>query len=686
MNIRKAFQFGVGGMIGGLLTVTVGLLLFYIEPLGKGLVHLSYNLPFMTRPTISSDEVVLVYIDDASHDKLKQSYLAPWDRALHAKLINRLKAEGARAVVFDVIFSDEMTNNLAADDQLAQAIKAAGNVVLAADFLIESSGNATGSRVQTPHDKFMEGAMNIGLAELGTDEDFIVRRYFAGRPDVLVSSLSWATAEALSMPIAASGNEQDKYAERWLNYYGPPLWLPYKSYYEVVSDDELERRSVPPGFFKNKIVFVGANIFTYLQGQRKDEYRNPYSFWGGGSGSLVKRAFMPGVEVHATAMLNLARGEWLTRLPWRQEQAMILLYGLLFGIALAQLRPFQAGFIGFASMAGTTIASYYVFKWYRIWSPWLIVVAAQIPIAMIWSIIFNSVNLYVQKRLMQQSLSMYVSPSRVKQILKNPTILKPGAEKQEVSILFSDIANFTSFSEGMDSDELATVMNTYFETTVSNCIDPAQGTVVKFIGDAIFAIWNAPERQLNHQELACRGALLLRDSVTSFQFGKPGLVVRTRIGLHAGLANVGNFGSRRRIDYTALGENINLASRMEGLNKYLGTDILVTGEIFSAVTDKFITRHAGRFQLKGFEKAVDVYELISAADQGEPSRAWREAYADALKHYQAGDLDAAEAGFHCVLKMRADDGPSQFFVKHIHELRAHPSSEEWSGIVELKEK
>jgi adenylate cyclase len=397
---------------------------------------------------------------------------------------------------------------------------------------------------------------------------------------------------------------------------------------------------------------------------------------------------MPGVEIQATIFLNLIRGDWLTRVPFKVDLAFVILTGLLFGVGLARMRPLIGALVAIAGIIAITFVAKLFFMESRQWFSWVLMAGVQIPVAASWAILFNTVSLFVQKRLMEQSLSMYVSPHRAKQIIKNPKILQPGAEKQEVSIIFSDIANFTSMSEGMDSDELAKMMNRYFDQAVDNCLHRTDGTVVKFIGDAIFAIWNAPEPQLAHQELACRGALLLRDQVTDFQFNKPGLEVRTRIGVHTGVANVGNFGSRTRIDYTAIGENINLASRMEGLNKYLGTDVLITGDVNTAVKGKFVTRFCGLFQLKGFERAVEVHELLAEAgpEEEEKSRAWREAYAEALKTFQSGDWASAEAGLHCVIKMRGKDGPSEFLLKHIKEHSDTPPAPGWDGVVELKEK
>ena len=160
----------------------------------------------------------------------------------------------------------------------------------------------------------------------------------------------------------------------------------------------------------------------------------------------------------------------------------------------------------------------------------------------------------------------------------------------------------------------------------------------------------------------------------------------TRIGLHTGVANVGNFGSTQRVDYTALGENINLASRMEGLNKYLGTTVLMTGEAYHAIADQVVARFAGRFRLKGFEKSVEVFEPLAPADQAEATRVWRESFAEGLKAFQARNLEAAAAAFRRTMELHPDDGPSKFYVARIEEFRAEGFPEHWQGEVELKEK
>jgi adenylate cyclase len=250
-------------------------------------------------------------------------------------------------------------------------------------------------------------------------------------------------------------------------------------------------------------------------------------------------------------------------------------------------------------------------------------------------------------------------------------------------LFFSDIVNFTSIAEGMDSDQLAHLMNAYFEAAVSRCIHKTDGTVVKYIGDAIFALWNAPEFQSDHAVRACEAALHFRELGSHQVDGKE---LRTRIGLHTGLANVGNFGSAERVDYTALGENVNLASRLEGLNKFLGTVCLLSGDTKQLVGDRLITRLAGRFRLKGFEKAVEVYELIGWPGQEGDSRAWRDCFAEALLAFQRGNLDAAEKGFRRTLELHPDDGPSGLYLSRLAELRGGTLPPGWNGEIELKEK
>jgi adenylate cyclase len=234
----------------------------------------------------------------------------------------------------------------------------------------------------------------------------------------------------------------------------------------------------------------------------------------------------------------------------------------------------------------------------------------------------------------------------------------------------------------MDSDELAAMMNEYFQGAVGQCVHRTDGTVVKYIGDAIFALWNAPEHQADHAARACAAALHFRELS---KLPVRGHSLNTRIGLHTGVANVGNFGSEDRVDYTAIGESVNLASRMEGLNKYLGTNCLISGATKKEVGESFVTRRIGLFQLKGYEGLVEVHELVAFPEAAEESRAWREAFATALEHFERRDLVQAQPAFRRVLTLRPDDGPTRHYQSRIAEILAEPDPN-WPTHTVLKDK
>ena len=660
----------MGDAIGSLLAVTlgVGLLVFHFS-LGEKLIHLSYDLPFLHRPITKPDGVVMIYMDDDSHRELRQPYDGPWDRGIYAQLVERLTADQAKAVVFDILFSGPNRNHPEGDERFARAIKANGKVVLCADYTFTADDSPTLIRAIDPF--YDAAASALGFVQVHTDQDFITRRHLHVPFEKEADSYSSYTWEAAALVGAVvTSDPKNRFTERWLNYYGPPGIIPSVSFHRAITMNAY----CPAGAFSNKVVFIGGSLKTKFSGERKDEYRTPYTKGG---------QFSPAIDVQATQFLNLVRGDWLNRFPAPAEWAVIVLAGLLFGYGLSQFRPLAASGIAIFGGIVITVIAHLIFWKFRLWFPWMIIIAAQIPIALLWSVVFNSVQLYVQNKLFEQTLSFYLSPKLVKKFASNKELLKPGAKKETLTILFSDIASFTSISEGMDSDELALHMNKYFESAVTQCIHYTDGTIVKYIGDAIFSFWNAPDLQADHQLRACEAALRFRDQPPQFMNNQQ---IITRIGLHTGVANVGNFGSTARVDYTALGENINLASRMEGLNKYLGTEVLITGETQSGIEGRLVCRALGKFRLKGFERSVDVFQLVGPPDRAEASRPMREAFAEALKLFQSGYFNRAETAFLGVLEIAPKDGPTLFFLHQIEHFRVEPPPPQWSGEVELKEK
>jgi len=655
-------------VFGALLTTGLGWSLFSF-PLGRSLISASYDWLLVSRGTVVARDAVLVYLDEISYQKLGQPLNAPWDRTLHARLIDRLTAAGARAVVFDIVFSDPDRNNPAADQQLARAFKANGRVILAADNV--RVGPKT-KQIFRPFDLLLDSAAGVGSAEVDPDRDLVVRTH---TPEEQLQSLSWAAAEFLN---ASATKDSHQTGTRWMNYYGPPNSLLWKSYYEA-----LDPARVGNDFFRDKVVFIGARINTKFAGERKDEYVNPFgAFSSSAMTEAMEARFIPGVEIQATACLNLLRSDWLMRWSPATEEAIIIAVGLVFGFGLVRIRPTFATIVAVTGLSVVGLSSYFVFRRTLIWFP-VLIVASQIAVAFLWSITFNSIQLYVQKRLYEYTLGLYLSPKLVKKFSRDSNFLKPGAEEHTITILFTDIEDFTVLSQGISSGALAKLMNQYFHIAVSQCIHKTDGTVVKYIGDAVFAFWNAPELQADHEYRACEAALRFRDAGEQEIDGKR---LHTRLGIHTGSARVGNFGSPERVDYTALGESVNLASRLEGLNKYLGTDCVISGETRKGLGERLISRPLGQFQLKGFEKPVEVHEIVGWPDQAEATLPWRESFAQALSNYQQRNLEFAELGFRRTLELKPDDGPSKFYLAKLEELATQELPDQWVTHTILKEK
>ena len=644
------------------------------------LKQLSYDQPFLTRSKSIPDDIVLVYLDDRSHQELQQPYTAPWDRNWHTKLIQRATREGARAIIFDIVFSDPSPDGPAVDSALAKAIEENEHVILAADLVkSELSGDSAHQMLEivAPFAPFDLACADIGFSTLKQGTDLTIREHFHVDTSYdLVDSLTWATARHLGLKEAQENDNRNK--PRWINYYGPPRTLPFLSFSDVVGQSAKKEN-----LFKDKIVYVGAHLQTYNSGERKDEFVSPWSAWDLGGENWK---FIAGVEIHATVLLNLLHNEWISQIPKQIQLIYFVLFGTVIGGGLIFMRPLAATLTAVILAVLVILAAHYLHWVHRLWFPWVISLAAQIPIAWAFTVAFNSIKLYVQKQLLEQSIRAYLSPKLVKAFASrsDENFLKPGATKQHLSILFSDIEGFTSLSEGMDSSELANLMNGYFEATVSNGIHATDGTVVKYIGDAIFAFWNAPEPQDDHATRACEAAIQIQLQPYEFSESKP---INTRIGIHTGTADVGNFGSANRVDYTAIGENINLAARLEGLNKYLATRTLISIETRDAADSSIITRDLGFFRLKGFERTVQVLELIGAGETArESSLPYTGVFAEALEAFQKRDFTAAKTRFTQLLDIKPNDGPSLFYLKQIEVLHDAPPAEDWQGEVELAEK
>jgi len=661
----------------------------------------SYDLPFVFRemlpgsvrnlaaPNRATDEVVIVYMDEDSYTQLGQSPNSPWSRGLHARLVRQLTKDGARSVFFDVVFDSESPE----DPAFAAALAENKNVFLGATFNTNSEKPLTpdeaeryqqvglaSEQLSRPARSLAKAAHGWGLLVFRpVDSDYGVRRLYPGklRQEGLDPwpVATWQMAQALGARLPTEN--KSRFAHRWINYYGPGGTVESVSYYRPLLPDG----GVPAGFFKDKVVFVGGRS-QLGNGAKKllDEFSTPWA-------RFHDRAFTPGTEIHANIFLNLLHHEWLERLPFSTEQWFVILFGVALG-ALRWMQPWRVIVLSVFAAGAVVVVSCLV-QWHaHLWWNWAVPVFVQLPLGVVLAVASRYYLEERRKRKLRSAFGFYLSPDLASEIAERNFVLAPGGEKVTATMVFTDLEGFTTLSEKLgDSARLGEELTAYFTRTTDEIL-AEKGTVIKFIGDAVFAAWGAPLPQADQAERAVRAAWKLAqvsemDVIVQQPDGTTATVhVRTRVGIHTGEALAGNLGSARRFDYTLIGDAVNFAARLEGANKYTGTAILLSDDTAQRLGGKFLLRRLGAFKVKGKAKAVVIHELLG--DNPAARSGWLDAFEAALAAWTSGDLAAARAGFEKVKAGRNGiDGPSQFYLDRIDGVLVAPG---WNGEVELEGK
>jgi adenylate cyclase len=331
------------------------------------------------------------------------------------------------------------------------------------------------------------------------------------------------------------------------------------------------------------------------------------------------------------------------------------------------------------------IASYQAYARTGLWLPLVIPSAVQLPIAYAAGLLWYYLTTVREREKIRRAFSFYLSPDMIKKISENSESLSLGGEEIVGTAVFTDIQGFTSIAEKMTATQTATMLNDYFSEITSKLFETG-GTLIKYIGDAVFAIWGAPLKMDDHAAQACRAAVAMaRVQQTATGDSTHGLV--TRIGVHTGPMLVGNLGSNQRFDYTAIGDTINLAARLESLNKSVGTLALVSGETLEQAGGGLTVRYIGRVRVVGREDPIALYELLGlAGDATRPDAATITRFEAAVDAYTAGHLDDAAAGFRDVLtRCAGQDGPSSLYLEHI-DSATHTPQNDWDGVLTFTKK
>jgi adenylate cyclase len=661
------------GMLGGIVLVTlIGQLL--LLPAGDELARWSYDVPFPWSRQKPPENLVMVYLDTKIKSELGQPTDEPLDRRFYVQLLERLTADGAKLVLFDILF-DSPSADPSTDDRFAEAIRRQGRVVLVGYLVNQfqgTDGNKDKANIVTtvampPTRVLTDAAAGWGLAEISPDPaDQCVRVLDTGSEDF--PSASWVAASVLKAPVAK--RPESRRDRRWLNYYCPPLLFRSVNFNEALARDGL-----PGGYFRDKIVIVGTRPRTGgLAGAEREEFKTPYTRYDIASGPAI----------HALSLLNLQRGDWMTRLTFVQESALVFIWGILISVALLRLRPWAAMLVAPAAFCGFALAAVWVQARYQLWFSWLTPAAVQTSIALGWSVGFRYLVESRRRRKLRRAFAAYLSPQMADRIADSDVDVALGGKEVHATIMFTDLEGFTSMTEKLPPSEVSRILISYFNETTRAILEK-DGTIIKYMGDAVMAVWGAPLAHARAAQTAVLAALGMRHAGSKDIAGRR---FRTRIGLNSGLVLAGNLGSEFRFDYTLIGETTNVASRMESLNKYFGTDILITESTRRELDDQIAVRLLGQFIVAGTTRPLGIFEVLGEASEFRPPPAWLEDFAAALEHFNKRELEQAETLFRKVSVQRgAPDGPSGFYLKEIARLRASPESDApWDGVIRFETK
>ena len=462
----------------------------------------------------------------------------------------------------------------------------------------------------------------------------------------------------------------DGHGQMLINYQGSASTF---THYSIV--DVLEKKFAPDAF-RGKIVLIGATA-TGIGDLRGTPY-------GGTT--------YPGVEIHANVIDNILNQRFLKH-GFRQALADVLLiffFGIPLGIWMALVSPRWMWF-GVSLLLPMIAANFWAFL--NGWWLNLLVPAMTLSTNVLLVSLYRSLFEEKEKRRVRSAFGQYLSPEVIRRLLVNPRLVEP--KKTDITVMFSDIRGFTTISEKLDAQDLALFLNEYL-SDMTSLVFEHQGTLDKYIGDAVMAFWGAPFEEPGHATRGCNTGLKMMDRVREMQKkweaeGKPHLDIG--IGLNTGVASVGNMGSSLRYGYTALGDTVNLSSRLEGLNKDYGTHILVTEPTYRAAKeDGFVFRDLDLIRVKGKLQPVEIYELIGRAGQnsvyGTPDdvRARLDLFQQARELYRKRQWAEAQKTFQMILDKWPDDGPARAYWKRCQDYLFDEPPKGWDGVFTMTHK
>jgi len=690
---------------------------------GLELKTLDFRFHQFTYNTRPSDRIVIAAIDEKSLYELKKNYntVWKWPRDIYALLVEYFRRGGANVVAFDILFSDPdvdrlTTDGVVTDGKFASAMGHAGNVVLAMQFLetanvltednpytppLDSLHVFVDNRYSTiarhpsailPLTQFQRNAASFGFANYQEDkQDGICRRikvagkfqdnlFFQlgvaaylkaqGNPPVDIQTGKSFRTDEHEFPLT----DANEFLISWYGKGGLGGVFRYYSIDSLISSALQEQEHIipliPSTRFKDKIVIVGgsaAGLYDFKS--TPFTAMNPY----------------PGMEITATVISNLLQQDILRRTDPIVTFLAIIFFSSFVSFLFAKVHRIRI------VVSCTIIVSVFwmavAFLLFKTKNLWIDVAVPEISIMATFaaSAVLSYYTEGRARKYLRNVFGRYLSPMVITEILDREAGPELGGTQIEGTVFFSDIKNFTALSESMHPVEVVKLLNTYF-SIATEILMKNEGLLDKYIGDAIMAVFGAPIEKHNHAHLACKTVLEINRAIkNNFLEGKAKIRLTTRFGISSGAMVVGNIGSERRLDYTAIGDTVNLASRLEGVNKMYGTTIIMSEHTKERIGEEFFSREIDTIRVKGKTQAIRIYELLDPVSVNDESfRRCIEFFKEGLRHYKNGEFRDALISFQSGQSFKADDGPTNVFINKCDNYILTPPAGSWDGVTTLE--
>jgi adenylate cyclase len=646
----------LGRTLGAALAVVAASAALYAAHVWESLDNLLFDsFTVLGAPGLRvSSPVMIVGIDEPSFSEVGLRW--PWPRELHAKLVTELTRAGVSVIAFDVLFS-EPSDELG-DARLAEAIRASGRVVLAGDVALQSTEHMRGLQRIEPLPAFREAGARTGIASIEVGRDQVVRQ-FPQDPE----SFWRVAAERHGTPFASPG------PGALLRYSGGED-IGYVSYYQALD----AARLLPEAALRGKIALVGLALKTSPDPLRRasDTYATPFL--------RFSKLYAPGVEIQGQFVAAALAGHAIRPLAPAWAIALSALALALGILGMRQWRVVRCTLLALGFAAVLIAASFLLFDRFFLWLPVALPVGVMLGLyaARATTAYLDEIR---RKLEIRRAFEFYVAPAVVAQMTSHPERLVLGGERRELTVMFTDLAGFTSISEGMAPEGVARILNEHL-TRMADIVLRFGGTIDKFIGDAVMAFWGAPLDDPAHARRAVEAAIEMQLEMARWHREAAGQIppdLAMRIGINTGSVVVGNLGSRNRFDYTVIGDAVNLASRLEAVNKIYGTEILLTGATASRAGDGIAFRHVDRIRVKGKQDAIEVFTPAGAVALGGEDEA-------AIAAYRAADWDRAESLWRAVLARVPGDGIASTYLERIAGYRREGVAAGWDATFTLDSK